>query len=140
MFSYLAGKSPNKIFEPSSGDMGRMLNMASARLICRLMNTINMSSPIMECRSGAASGVKISLNTIPLRSANTIFASGPAALIQSMFFLGFFYRYGFTGTGLAHPKCTIKIMIVPKGSKCLSGFMVKRPRCLAVSSPYLYAI
>jgi hypothetical protein len=53
--------------------------------------------------------------------------------------LGFFNLFGFTGTGLAHPKCTKKIIIVPNRSRCASGFKVKRPFCFAVSSPYLFA-
>ena len=61
---------------------------------------------------------------MPLKRAKIIFARGPAALIQSIFFLGFFNLFGFTGTGLAHPKCTKKIIIVPNRSRCASGFKV----------------
>ena len=125
--------------EPSSGAMGRTLKMANARLIIRLHWTMIIKNHIMECWSAAIPVMGISLSKRPLISAKSTFDRGPAALIQSMLFLGFLKLYGFTGTGLAHPKCTIKIMSVPNGSKCARGFMVKRPLRLAVSSPYLFA-
>jgi len=93
-----------------------MLKIARARLFCKLINTINISKPITECRSGTPAMANSSLRKIPLISPKTIFARGSAALIQSISFLLFLNRLGFAGTGFAHLKCTRKIMIAGETS------------------------
>jgi len=76
------------------------------------------------------------------------FEAGPA---KETFISPYFLSeklWGFTGTGLAHPKsiglCVINkskgSMIDPKGSRCLRGFNVSLPSFLAVGSPKVKAV
>ncbi len=47
---------------------------------------------------------------------------------------------GFQRTGFAHPMKAMKTSNVPNGSKCFSGFKVKRPSNFGVGSPRRTAI
>ena len=66
------------------------------------------------------------------RNANIKFDAGPAKATFIMSTRGFEKFTGFTGTGLAHPNPTNKIIKDPIGSKCAKGLRVKRPFLAAV--------
>ena len=70
------------------------------------------------------------------------FVAGPASDTNNMSRRGLRRRFGFTGTGLAHPitgtPASAPIagrMIDPNGSMCGIGLSVSRPARRAVSSP-----
>jgi len=52
---------------------------------------------------------------------------GPAIATSNIPFLGSLKFKGLTGTGFAHPKPAINIIIVPIGSRCINGFSVSLP-------------
>ncbi len=79
-----------------------------------------------------------------LINASSTFMAGPARATHIIPRLGFSKFAGLTGTGFAHPMpkpCSMLKMKTksPRGSRCLMGFMVRRPSILAVGSPSLWA-
>ena len=65
----------------------------------------------------------------PVRAAHKTVAVVPALVAIA---LGVFILLG---TGFAQPNPAKRIIKVPSGSRCLSGFNVRRPARWAVSSP-----
>ncbi len=68
-----------------------------------------------------------------------MFAVTPAAETKIRPFLKSLNLLKFTGTGFAHPKPKINNIIVPIGSRCLTGFRLNLPNHRAVESPILSA-
>ncbi len=87
--------------EPSSGGMGRQLNMASAMFIQTLAATICTSGLSMD--NGNMDICVMSMKTGRLMIASRMFAPGPASDTQSIPFCGSLKFTGLTGTGFAHP-------------------------------------
>ena len=81
-----------------------------------------------------------SLNNNPETNANNKFAIGPAAATFIMSVLEFRKSRLSTGTGLAQPNPTKRIIIEPIISKCAKGFIVNLPIRAALLSPHLNAI
>ena len=81
-----------------------------------------------------------SLNNNPETNANNKFAIGPAAATFIISVLEFRKSRLSTGTGLAQPNPTKRIIIEPIISRCANGFIVNLPICAAVLSPHLNAI
>jgi hypothetical protein len=89
-FANRAGKIPYRILEPSRGAIGKILNMARARLIFRLKTIMIIIISGTEFGSGMIPIAVTNLIIRPLIRARIIFDRGPAALIHSMPCFGFF--------------------------------------------------
>ena len=114
--------NPLKIWLPSSGGNGIMLNMASMILIWIKMNNIDTNAPW----SIPPATVR-NRNINPPTKARSRLDAGPAKATIIMSFLGFLKNAGLTGTGFAQPNPTNRIIIEPIGSRCASGFRVSLP-------------
>ena len=115
--------------EPSNGGIGIRLKSINDTLIKTSKNRKFVSK-----LAGPKNGAKI-FKTMP-KTINPIkLAPGPAREITAMANLGRRKLYEFTGTGLAQPKPIRSIIRKPIGSTWTKGLRLKRPDCLAVSSP-----
>ena len=130
------GNKLNKIFDPSSGGIGTRLKIASSTF----MSTATNKSWTKESERDSTGA---SLITIDNTRATAIFEAGPAIATSNSPHLLFRRLYGLYGTGFAQPKMSPPGRIAnirgritePKGSKCFSGFSVRRPSYFAVVSP-----
>ena len=82
----------------------------------------------------------IHLNTIPATMARSKLDTGPAAATFIISVRGFLKFRPSTGTGLAQPNPTNRIIREPIISRCAMGFRVRRPILAAVLSPHFSAI
>lgn len=134
-----SGTNVNRMWEPSSGGIGKRLKTASRRFI-------NTTAPKAKNKDWLAwmAGIKRIIN--PKTTASKMFEAGPArATFKSAYFP--LKLKGFIGTGFAPPiiKLVGRIIIksgkitVKKGSIWGIGFKVSRPIFFAVGSPREYA-
>ena len=124
-----SGSSAKSTLEPSSGETGMILKMASARLIYAVSQI--MSSKNCTEYSARYSRPYKNRNT----SASSTFDTGPASAVSAMPRLGLRKRIIFTGTGFAQPNLNTTIISRPIGSMCFRGLSVSRPASFAVVSP-----
>lgn len=138
-----SGKSMAISFDPSSGGIGRRLNIPKNRLYVTIkFNTYNAILVPNDC------GIK------PIRCIRSAaimaiitFVNGPTSETRARSFLPSWRLNGSIGTGFAPPKITgdpptnsnngIRIVII--GSMCDLGSNVNRPASRGVGSPSLSA-
>ena len=102
-----------------------MLNTANIILICVNITSIVVKAPIYP----------VARIIVPLISAKIKLDAGPANAIFIISIRGLLKWRESTGTGLAHPKPTKRIMSEPNISRCAKGFNVNLPAYFAVGSP-----
>lgn len=126
ILSDLSGKSAKRICEPSKGKIGSRLK--TPRIIfnqTKIVKKLTIPGLVRDAN----------LKTNPTSKAIKKLELGPAKPIRAgpqRLFLKFIRL---KGTGFPQPNPIVKSKIAPIGSKCRSGFTVKRPSSLAVLSP-----
>lgn len=111
------GSRFKKIFEPSSGKIGKRLNMAKD--IFRLMKVINGDM--------VQTGKMADLSIREVRKARIKLLAGPAKETKISSLLGFWKLLVSIGTGLPQPILRNKTAKRPRGSMCFVGFRLRRP-------------
>jgi hypothetical protein len=132
------GRIAKRIFDPSSGGSGTILNMANIKFMITIYTEILMkATDNVPAKERIISPNKIAINK---------FEAGPAIeIINSPHFL-FDTLYGFHCTGFAQPKVKPANVVIsgtikePKNSRCLKGFRVSLPCNLGVGSPRISAV
>lgn len=125
-----SGRRACKIFDPSNGEIGIKLNIASSRFI----NIITINKFAKE--AGTMPNFITTINT----NAMNMFESGPTAPIAAMPHLPYLIKLGLNGTGLPHPNPAINKNKLPHKSKWRIGFSVNLPSNRGVISPKNVAI
>lgn len=129
------GMKNARIDAPSSGLNGRRLKRQSTTLIIikyprKLLKNVAIGLLIER---------RIWYGRATINAVSKL-ERGPAAATIALSRIGFLKLFGFTGTGFPQPIFAIKIINVPSGSKCLSGFKLTLPCIFAVGSPSLNAV